>query len=193
MKPKLFFPQRISINLIDVVRWAIIVATTIIRILPNQTVASKHKALQPFFMKVKEEISYKLRYNLVIFHARIKHPAVFTHEIVCDCNFFLITHFYNMSAPSAYKVNHFYHFYFHNLNEQICIKKIRAQRRFYALINNLIFLLLYALINTLIFLLTFIFDEKFRPAKMSPHEIKCDSNHIFTVYSYNTILNIFFS
>ena len=106
--------------------------------------------------------------------------------------YLVITHFYNMSAPSAYKVNHLYHFYFHNLKEQICIKKIRAHRRFYALITTLIFLLLFALINTLTFLLPFIFEEKFRPAKMSPHELKCDSDHILTVYSYNIILNIFY-
>ena len=180
MKPKLFFPAMYSINLTDVVRWAIIVATTIIRILPNQTVASKHKAFQPFCIGVKEENSFNLQYNLF----------VFTQEIVCDRQFFLIKYFYNMSAPSAYNVNYFQ---LHNLKyEQICIKNIRARCLFYALINTLIFLLVLALINALIFLLALNFKEKFRPAKLSSHDLFCDGNHILTLYSYNMILNIFY-
>ena len=176
MKPKLFFPAMYFNNLTNVARRAIIVATTMIRILPNQTVTSKHKAFQPFYIGVKEEISDKLRYNFML-----------TQEIICD---FLIKYFYNMSAPSAYKVNYLY---LHNLKyEQICRKNIRAHRRFYALNNTLIFLFFLALINTLIFFLALIFKEKFRPAKLSSHDVLCDGNHILTLYSYNIVLNIFY-
>ena len=44
MKPEILFLAMYSIKYTDSLRWAIIIATTIKKSIPNQTVTSKHKA-----------------------------------------------------------------------------------------------------------------------------------------------------
>ena len=71
-----------SIDLTDAARWTIIIATTITKVSPNQTMKTLHKASHPFCIDLVEEILHKLQCKLYSIYIRIKQSIVFKSEFL---------------------------------------------------------------------------------------------------------------
>ena len=77
IEPKLFFLAIYSINFTDSERLAIIIATTITKVSPYQTMTLLHKASQTFCLDLEKENLRKLQCKPCFFTFRIKQPIVF--------------------------------------------------------------------------------------------------------------------
>ena len=77
MKPKVFCLAMNNINLTDAAGWTIIIATTITKVSPYQTMTSLHKANQPFCLDLEKKNLLKLKCKPCCFYIRIKKPIVF--------------------------------------------------------------------------------------------------------------------
>ena len=80
IEPKLFLLAIYSNNFTDTAWLAIIIATTITKVSPYQTVTSPHKASQPFCVDLKKENLYGLQCKLRSINISIKQLAVFQFE-----------------------------------------------------------------------------------------------------------------
>ena len=80
-EPKLSFLAIYSNNSTNTVRLAIIIATTIAKVSPYQTVTLRHKASQPFCVDLKKENVYSLQCKLCSLHISMKQPVVCKPEI----------------------------------------------------------------------------------------------------------------
>ena len=67
MKPKVVCLAMYNINLTDAAGCTIIIATTIIKVSPYQTMTSLHKASQPFCLDLEKKNLRKLKCKLFFF------------------------------------------------------------------------------------------------------------------------------
>ena len=89
MEPKLFFLAMYSTNFTNTTRWTIIIATTITKISPHQTMTTLHKASHPFCRDLEKENLCKLQCKLCSVYIRIKQAIVFkleffNYNLVCN-------------------------------------------------------------------------------------------------------------